>query len=41
MQPWALPSLHFDLAINNFGVQEYMPHVEPAFHVFAVHYRFN
>ena len=23
-------SLHFDLAINNFGVQEYMPHVEPA-----------
>jgi mannonate dehydratase len=34
-------SLHFDLAINNFGVQEYMPHVEPAFDVFKVNYRFD
>jgi mannonate dehydratase len=34
-------SLHFDLAINNFGVQEYMPHVEPAFDVFKVNYRYD
>jgi mannonate dehydratase len=34
-------SLHFDLAINNFGVQEYMPHVEPAFDVFKVNYRYS
>jgi mannonate dehydratase len=34
-------SLHFDLAINNFGVQEYMPHVDPAFEVFKVNYEFD
>ena len=34
-------SLHFDLAVNNFGVQEYMPHVEPAFDVFKVNYRYR
>ena len=34
-------SLHFGLAVNNFGVQEYMPHVEPAFDVFKVNYRFD
>ena len=34
-------SLHFDLSINNFGVQEYMPHVEPAFDVFKVNYRYH
>jgi mannonate dehydratase len=34
-------SLHFDLAINNFGVQEYMPHVDPAFDVFKVNYRYE
>ncbi|HKO89770.1 MAG TPA: D-mannonate dehydratase ManD [Polyangiaceae bacterium] len=34
-------SLHFDLAINNFGVQEYMPHVAPAFDVFKVNYRYK
>jgi mannonate dehydratase len=34
-------SLHMDLAINNFGVQEYMPHVEPAFDVFKVNYRYH
>jgi mannonate dehydratase len=34
-------SLHFDLAINNFGVQEYMPHVDPAFDVFKVNYQFK
>jgi mannonate dehydratase len=34
-------SLHFDLAVNNFGVQEYMPHVAPAFDVFKVNYKFD
>jgi mannonate dehydratase len=34
-------SLHFDLAVNNFGVQEYMPHVEPAFDVFKINYRYR
>jgi mannonate dehydratase len=34
-------SLHFDLAINNFGVQEYMPHVEPCFDVFKINYRYR
>jgi mannonate dehydratase len=34
-------SLHFDLAINNFGVQEYMPHVEPCFDVFKINYRYK
>jgi mannonate dehydratase len=34
-------SLHFDLAVNNFGVQEYMPHVAPAFDVFKINYRYE
>jgi mannonate dehydratase len=34
-------SLHFDLAVNNFGVQEYMPHVEPCFDVFKINYRYQ
>jgi mannonate dehydratase len=34
-------SLHFDLAVNNFGVQEYMPHVAPAFDVFKVNYSYH
>ncbi len=34
-------ALHFDLAVNNFGVQEYMPHQPPALDVFHVGYRFE
>lgn len=34
-------SLHFDYAINNFGVQEYMPHLDPAFEVFDVGYSYD
>jgi mannonate dehydratase len=34
-------SLHFDLAINNFGIQEYMPHQPPAFDVFKINYEFD
>jgi mannonate dehydratase len=33
-------SLHFDLAINNFGIQEYMPHQEIVHEVFTPNYRF-
>ena len=33
-------SLHFDLAINNFGIQEYMPHPPVTFDVFKVNYRY-
>lgn len=34
-------SLHFDLAINNFGIQEYMPHQEIVHEVFTPNYRFE
>lgn len=34
-------SLHFDLAINNFGIQEYMPHAEVVNEVFTTPYRFE
>lgn len=34
-------SLHFDLALNNFGIQEYMPHAELVNDVFKVNYRFD
>lgn len=34
-------SLHFDLAINNFGIQEYMPHQEIVQEVFTPNYRFE
>jgi mannonate dehydratase len=32
-------SIHFNLAINNFGIQEYMPHQDPVNDVFKVNYR--
>lgn len=34
-------SIHFDLAVNNFGIQEYMPHPEVVNEVFKVNYRFE
>ena len=34
-------SLHFDIAVNNFGIQEYMPHQDPVNDVFSVNYRFE
>jgi mannonate dehydratase len=33
-------ALHLDLAIHNFGIQEYMPHPDAASEVFDVGYRF-
>ena len=33
--------LHFDLAINNFGIQEYMPHAPVVSEVFTTHYRYE
>ena len=34
-------ALHFDLAIHNFGIQEYMRHTEATDKVFPHHYRFE
>ena len=34
-------SLHFDLAINNFGIQEYMPHPDVTHEVFKPNYRYE
>jgi mannonate dehydratase len=34
-------SLHFDLAINNFGIQEYMPHAEIVQDVFTTNYHYE
>ncbi|HXX70628.1 MAG TPA: D-mannonate dehydratase ManD [Polyangiaceae bacterium] len=34
-------ALHFDLAINNFGIQEYMPHADVVHDVFKVNYRYD
>jgi len=34
-------SIHFDLAINNFGIQEYMPHEAIVNEVFVTNYRFE
>jgi mannonate dehydratase len=34
-------SLHFDLAINNFGIQEYMPHAAVTNEVFRTNYRYE
>jgi mannonate dehydratase len=34
-------SLHIDLAINNFGIQEYMPHASTVNDVFRVNYRYE
>ncbi|PHQ78939.1 MAG: bifunctional D-altronate/D-mannonate dehydratase [Coxiella sp. (in: Bacteria)] len=34
-------AVHFDLAINNFGIQEYMRHTDETDAVFPHHYSFN
>lgn len=34
-------ALHFDTAVNNFGIQEYMPHQEIVHEVFSRNYRFE
>jgi mannonate dehydratase len=34
-------ALHFDLSVNNFGIQEYMPHQEIVNEVFKVNYNFT
>jgi mannonate dehydratase len=34
-------ALHFNTAINNFGIQEYMPHQEIVHEVFSINYYFN
>lgn len=34
-------SIHFDLAVNNFGIQEYMPHQDIVNEVFRINYRFS
>lgn len=34
-------SIHFDIAVNNFGIQEYMPHQEIVNEVFHVNYKFS
>lgn len=34
-------ALHFDFAINNFGIQEYMPHEEIVNEVFKTNYHFE
>ncbi len=34
-------SIHFNLAVNNFGIQEYMPHQEIVNEVFKTNYQFE
>ncbi|MBN1782689.1 D-galactonate dehydratase family protein [bacterium] len=34
-------SLHFDLAVNNFGIQEYMPHQPLVHEVFKINYEYR
>jgi len=34
-------ALHFNTAINNFGIQEYMPHQEIVHEVFSINYHFS
>jgi mannonate dehydratase len=34
-------AIHFNMAVNNFGIQEYMPHQEIVNEVFRTNYRFN
>jgi mannonate dehydratase len=34
-------SIHFDMAINNFGIQEYMPHQDIVYEVFKINYSFK
>ncbi len=42
LSPVALAAaLHFNTAINNFGIQEYMPHAEPTAEVFETPYRLS
>jgi mannonate dehydratase len=34
-------SIHFNMAVNNFGIQEYMPHQEIVNEVFKTNYKFD
>ncbi len=34
-------AIHFNMAINNFGIQEYMPHQEIVNEVFRINYKFE
>ncbi|MBN2633167.1 MAG: D-galactonate dehydratase family protein [Bacteroidales bacterium] len=34
-------ALHFNTAINNFGIQEYMPHQDIVHEVFSINYRYD
>jgi mannonate dehydratase len=34
-------AIHFNMAINNFGIQEYMPHQDTVNEVFRINYRFR
>jgi len=34
-------SIHFNMAVNNFGIQEYMPHMEIVNEVFKTNYKFG
>ncbi len=34
-------AIHFNMAINNFGIQEYMPHQDIVNEVFKINYRFT
>ena len=34
-------TLHFDIAINNFGIQEYMPQQEIVNEVFKINYQYS
>jgi mannonate dehydratase len=34
-------ALHVDLAVNNFGIQEYMPHADVVREVFKVNYLYD
>ena len=34
-------ALHLDLAIHNFGIQEYMPHSDTTLEVFRTSYTFD
>ena len=34
-------ALHLDMAVNNFGIQEYMPHQEQVSEVFQIHYHYE
>lgn len=34
-------ALHLNMAVNNFGIQEYMPHQETVNEVFKINYRFE